>query len=794
QRAGAQITDSPIRLRDVAYVEDGLADLRSFARSNGKVSIGLGIQKLRGYNDVEIADRVKALVKELNPTLPQGMEIVVNYDSTKFTKDSIHETEMTLFLSAVVTGLVCWAFLGSWISTVNVLISIPTSIVGTFLCLYAFGFTLNFFTLLGLSLAVGIVVDDAIMVLENISRHHAMGKTRRQASLDGAREITFAAVAATLSVVAIFLPALFVSGPIGTFFFQLGITISCAVLLSLLESITLTPMRCSRFMRPKEKENRFTRAVDAGFSRLAHRYRRVLEWCLGHPWKVVLVSLALFVASLLIFPHLRKEMSPAQDTGSVMMRIRGKPDASLEYTARAVAQLEDFLRAQPEVLRFSSSIGGSNDVSTTQIFITLIDRSKREKQQKLLDRWREKFKDFKGMRVQFIDLSQGAFSTRRGTTIEVSLQGPQYSVLREKSEEIIKKMEESGEFTDVDSDYVEGSREYQIYPNREEASRRGVSVQDISQTVNAAAASVRQGYFTNGDRRYDIRLKFLPDQLKTPADLAKVQVRTSAGELVSLGDVTTAKEEKTKLTLTRNNRQRAVSLYANNTAKIPQDKAIDECLRICREILPDGYSAYPTGASQTQKESLGAFPSMLVLGLVVAYMILAVQFNSFVHPATVFLALPFTFTGAFLSLFLTNNSFNIYSGIGILLLMGIAKKNSILLVEFFNKQRQEYGLPLRDAVLEGGPIRLRPILMTSAATIAAALPAGLGLGPGAEVRIPLAVVVIGGVVVSTAFSLLVTPCAYVLFAKWERHTPGVEPEAPPKDPLPTPPGFDAPPV
>ncbi|SDU20599.1 hydrophobic/amphiphilic exporter-1, HAE1 family [Verrucomicrobium sp. GAS474] len=771
-RAGAQITDSQIHLRDVAYIEDGLADLRNFSRSNGKISLGLGVQKLRGYNEVEVADQVKALVDKINPTLPPGMSIVVNFDTTKFTRDSIHETEMTLVLSAIVTGLVCWAFLGSWTSTLNVLISIPTSIIGTFLCLYAFHFTLNFFTLLGLSLAVGIVVDDAIMVLENISRHYDMGKTRRQASLDGAREITFAAVAASLSVVAIFLPALFVSGPIGTFFFQLGITISCAVLLSLLESITLTPMRCSRFMRKKEAENAFTRRVDALFSRLAGHYRKTLEWCLRHPWKVVLISLGLFALSLFIFPQLKKEMSPPQDSGTVLMRVRGRPDASLEYTARSVAQLEDFLNAQPEVLHTSSNIGGANDVSTTQIFITLVDRKKRDKQQAIVERWRDKFKTMKGMRIQIIDVAQGAFSSRRGTNIEISIQGPEYTVMRDKSEEIIKRMEATKEFSDMDTDYIEGAREYRIYPDREAAARRGVSVQAISQTVNAAAASIRQGYFTNGDRRYDIRLKFLPEQLKAPSDLKNLQIRTDNGELIPLSEVTTAKEEKTSLTITRNNRQRAITLYANNTPSTAQDKAINDALKICREILPDGYSAYPTGASQTQKESLGALPGMLCLGLLVAYMILAVQFNSFVHPITVFLALPFTFTGAFLSLYLSHNSFNIYSGIGILLLMGIAKKNSILLVEFFNKQRQEYGLALHEAVLTGAPIRLRPILMTSAATIAAAFPAALGLGPGAEVRIPLAIVVIGGVAVSTAFSLLVIPCAYILFARWERHVPG----------------------
>jgi len=769
-RGPARIIDSNIRLRDVAYVEDGLADPRTFSRSNGKLSIGFSIQKQQQANEIETADRVKKVIDELNPTLPPGMHLTVNFDLTQFTKDVIHETEVTLVIAGIVTGLVCWAFLGSLTATLNVLISIPTSIIGSFFCLYVFHFTLNFFTLLGLSLAAGIVVDDAIMVLENITRHHSMGKTLRGAALDGAREITFAAAAASFTLVAIFSPSLFVGGTMGIYFYNFGLVLSCAVLISLLESITLTPMRCSRFMH-EEKENAFTRTVDSLFARFAKLYRRQLKWCLDNPLKILAVFSTLFIATLFasfsLFPNIEKEMAPSQDTGTVVMRVRLQPDVSLEQASHSLVQLEDFLRSQPEARIVTDSIGDGSDVSTAQIFITLVDRSHRERQPVIIDRWRKQLNAMQGLRIQIIDLSQSAFSTNRGTTLEISLQGPDYTVLQEKSEEIIGKMRASGEFTDMDTNTNSPVKEYRIAPDRQAAARAGISVQTIAQTITAATASVREGFFTNGDRRYDVRIKLLPEQLRTPEDLQKIQVRTESGELVSLGDVTTSSEKETFSSLNRTNRQRAVTLYANSATGVGQGKAIDDALKLCQETLPPGYQAYPTGSSATQKDSFGMFPVMLGLGLLIAYMIMAVQFNSFVHPTTVFLALPFTFTGAFFTLLITHSTFNIYSGIGILLLMGISMKNALLLVEFFNNQRRQFHLSPHGAVYNGAPIRLRPIIMTSCAAIASALPAALDPGPGIEVRFPIAAVVIGGVIISTACNLLVIPCAYVIFAHME---------------------------
>lgn len=770
RRGGAPIIDSTIHIGDVATVEDGLADIRRFSRADGQASIGLGIRKQRGYNDVQVAADVQKVAEELSKNLPPGMKLATRFDTTTFTRDAIHETEFTLLMSILITGFVCWAFLGSWRSTLNVLFSIPTSILGAFVVLYFFGFTLNFFTLLGLSLAIGIVVDDAIMVLENIVRHFQMGKDRVQASLDGAREITFAAVAATVSVVAIFSPVFFVGGMVGSFLYQFGVTISAAVLISLLEAITLTPMRCSQFMDEPEHESFVTRWVGRQFGRLARGYRKVLAICLRHRWKVVLTSLFLFLLSLSIFPLLSKELSPPQDTGAIMLQIRSKTGSSLDRTADLLKQVENYLGTLPYIKKTFSNVGGygGGEVTTGNIFVTLVDRHKRKlSQQQIIPQMRQELQKIKGLRIQVIDLSLGMFSTKRGTAIELSLRGPDYAVLRDKSREIINRMEKAGEFTDMDTDYREGVQELRVIPDRDKAAQSNVSVQTIADTLNAAIGGIRVGKYTNEDRRYDVRIRLKPEQWQTPADVEKLMVRTSYGEIIPVSSVTTTQTVSTIQSVTRENRQRAITLFANNKPEVSGEKALDDAIRICRETLPEGYSVEVTGASQSNRETFAGMNFILVLGFVVAYMILAAQFNSFLHPVTVLTAIPFTFTGAFLSLYVTHYSVNLYSGIGIILLMGIAKKNAILLVEFFNKLRYAHGKTLEEAVLEGGPTRLRPILMTSLATIAAAVPAVLGLGPGSEVRAPLASVVIGGVAVSTAFTLLVVPCVYSLFSRWE---------------------------
>jgi HAE1 family hydrophobic/amphiphilic exporter-1 len=775
QRGGARIYHSAIHLRDVATIEDGLAETRSMARSDGRLTLGVGIQKQHGENDVKVGQNVKAFIDQVNKELAVSapdLHINVNYDGTEFTEQAINETELTVLLSIIVTGLVCWAFLGSWTSTFNVLLSIPTSALGTFIVMDMFGFTINFFTLLGMSLAIGIVVDDAIMVLENIVRHFHMGKTARQAALDGAREITFAATASTISVIVVFLPVLLVSGVLGIFLFQFGMTISTAMALSLLEAITLTPMRCSQFMTAKEDESRFAHFVNRLFTLCARRYREILAFSLGHRWKVVTGALGLFALSLLSVMFLKKEFMPVQDIGIFIIQYQTPVGSSLEFTSKKAAQLESILKNEPSIRHFFVNIGGFEGGETNKgiSFISLKDRGDRkENQEQVMDNVRAEIAKQipNGFKAVIINPSNSFGGAKQGTSIELSVRGGDYAVLKEKVAEITKKFADSGLMTDIDTDFRDGVTEVHVEPDRERAAASGVSMQDISDTINVAIGGVRQGYFTNGIRRYDVRMRLLPEQWRTTADIDKLLIRTEYGELIPLSSVTRVTEEKSLLTITREMRERAINIYANAATGKSLDKVMEFARQTGKDVLPPGYRMTEVGASKEVVSAFVNFIFTLVLGLLVSYMVLAVQFNSFIHPVPVMIALPFTVTGAFLALLVTHNSINLYSFIGVFVLMGISLKNSILLVEFFNKQRREYGRSLREAILEGGPIRLRPIVMTSTATVAASIIPALGIGPGAEVRVSMAVVIIGGVVISTLFSLIVVPCLYALMAPTE---------------------------
>jgi len=772
QRGGQRIYHSNIHLRDVARIEDGLNDVRSLAWSDGKLTLGLGIQKTHGFNDVKVGLAVRDFItqadKEMAVTDPD-MNLYVSFDSTKFTGEAIHETEITVLLSIAITSLVCWAFLGSWTSTLNVLLSIPVSALGTFIVMRILGFTINFFTLLGMSLAIGIVVDDAIMVLENIVRHFHMGKTARQAALDGAREISFAAIAATTSVIMVFVPVLLVNGFIGVFLFQFGMTISTAVALSLLEAITLTPMRCSQFMTAKEDEYRFAIWVNRTFAAFARQYGRVLAFSLRHRWKVVGIALLLFAASMASIPLIKTEFVPTQDVGMIILNFQTPVGSSLTLTSGKAAELEKILAGNPSILHYFVNVGGFGGGETNKgmAFISLKDRKDRtQTQQQIMDAVRDEIKKKipKDFTATLINPSGSFGGSRNGNNLELSIRGPDYRVLKEKSDAMVKIFKDSKLMTDVDTDFRDGITEVHVVPDRDKAAASGVNVQDVADTINTAIGGVRDGFFTNGIRRYDVRIRLEPEQWRTPDDIDKLLVRTDYGELIPLSSVTHVTEEKSRLTITREMRERAINIWANTATGVSLDKAMTFARKTAKDTLPDGYHLAEIGASKDVIEAFEDFIFTLVLGLVISYMVLAVQFNSFIHPIPVMIALPFSLTGALLSLLITHNTLNLYSFIGIIVLMGITLKNSILLVEFFNKQRYEHGKSRREAILLGAPIRLRPIVMTSAATVAASIVPALGIGPGAEVRVAMAVVIIGGVTVSTLFSLLVVPCLYDLMA------------------------------
>lgn len=772
---------NPIPLSSVAKVEEGVADAMQFARSNGKPAVGLGIIKQRGANAVAVARAIRTRLTAVQKDLPEGTTFVINYDGTRFVEDAIHELVLTLILAAVLTSLVCWLFLGSWASTFNVLLAIPTSVLGSFIVMYFSNFTLNTFTLLGLSLAIGIVVDDAIMVLENIIRHREMGKNRVDAALFGAREITFAALATSVSLVAIFLPIAFVEGLIGQFLFQFGVTMSAAVMISLLEALTLTPMRAALFKDAEKSKNRVAVAFDSVYERWRDRYARGLAVVLNHRWKTLIASLVFFILSFGSAAFLKGEFQPAQDMSAATILLNNPPGSGVSFTNERILKIEKFLAERSEVSAYFVAAGGfsGGEPHAAMIFVELhrpgkrgVDATKKKEltQAEFIDVTREFLNASVPESKPIVqDPSQQGFGGggSKGFPAEFTIQGPDWIKLGDFSKQIVAQLKQDGVMTDVDSDLLYGAPEVHIVPDRQKASEHGVDVASIGTVINTLLGGTIAGSFPKGGHRYDIRVKAFEEDRSPGERLSEFTVRNNRGQLVSLSQLVTVKESTVASTISRKNRRRTVMIYGNLGKGLSQQEVLKKAEEVSKKILQPEYVFQLAGSAEEFQQGFISFMTALVMGFVVAYMILASQFNSFLHPITVFMAMPFSFSGAFLALLATRQSMNMFSMIGLILLMGIVKKNSILLVDFTNKRREE-GLEPKEALQEACPTRLRPILMTSLATIAGALPAALTLGPGAEVRQPMAVAVIGGVLVSTLLTLFVVPCVYSLLSRFDR--------------------------
>ncbi|MBI3828596.1 MAG: efflux RND transporter permease subunit [Planctomycetes bacterium] len=868
----AEHNGAPILLKDVALVQDGFEDERRYARIDGIPAQGLGIVKQHGANSVALAEAVRDRVKELNKTIPAGMEISIRADNTRYIEEAINETEFTLVLSVFLTALVCWVFLGSLSSTFNVIMAIPVSVFGTFALMYFCGFTLNTFTLLALSLSIGIVVDDAVMVLENIYRHAEMRKDRVTAAREGAEEISFAALAATLAIIAIFLPVAFMKGVIGKFFFQFGVVLSVAVAISLLEALTLAPARCSQFLTVSHRGNLIERAMEIIFNFISGIYKRMLGYMLhlrsmyvgkivgaasacaalaaggfltwysgsgiygyfasgqtqdfnmllalvlvvglfllysgigmlslvvsreAFPLGALLVlmlSIAIFGASMTLFTKLPAEMVPPQDQGVFMARVVCPVGSSISYTDDVVKRLDDIIRKHPEIdSSFAISGGFGGEANEGLSFVTMKPSKERPifkptmpeglswpmtwfwpmrngphpiTQQETMQSLRKEFNVFPGTNIVLVDFSQSGFasSKRGGAAIDFSIRGPDWDKLGALATNFAEQMRASNVMVDVDTDYRVGMPEVQIFPNRSKMLSHNVDVQSVGDVINALIGGAKIAQFKDNGRRYDVRIRLLKSERVRPEDVGGLYVRNTAGSLVKMSDLVDIAVKPSLQSITRLNRERAVSMYGNPAPGHSQDEALNIVQNLAAE-LPKDYHITFSGNSLAFKESIDSLNFALLLGLAVAYMVLASQFNSFLHPITVLSALPFSLTGALLGLYIMGQSINVYSMIGIILLMGIVKKNSILLVDFTNQVRAQ-GKDRESALLEACPTRLRPILMTSMATIAGAMPGAMSLGPGGELRIPMSVAVIGGVIVSTLLTLFVVPCFYSLADEW----------------------------
>lgn len=784
---------------DVALVEDGLEDIRSFGRANGEPAVGMGVLKQPGTNSVEIAKLVKKKMKELEKELPEGMKLQVRFDATLFVEDAAKEMNFIIVLSVILTAVVCWMFLGSIGSAVNVFLTIPMSIIGSFFVMKAMGFTLNMFTFLALTLVIGIVVDDAIMVIENITRHREMGENRIRAALKGSREITFAAIAATIAILAIFVPVIFMKGVIGKYFFQFGVTISVAVMISLLGALTLTPMYAAQFL-PEKHTKANVPFLDKFMEDFRIWYKKVLEFCLNNRWsalsvkfkgsnfiirrgleawydhrqRIVLFSLLFFALSLIFAVLVKKEFVPSMNMDSITINIRTPPGSSINYTNSVIQEAEKIVSARPEVEGYFANVGGwSTSVSVTLKKPGKMPKDPKKKrpltQQEISAELRNEIKKIKGVAgVSIQDWSQAGLTARRGFPIEFTLKGPEWNRLIELSAKLTEDMEKSGLMVDAETDYRPGVNEVVIRPDRKMLFERGLTIESVSTAINSLYGGITAGKFTKDGKRYDIKVMLDPAKRTDINDVKKIYVRNNRGELIRLSEVITLSEEPTINSITRLDRDRAIRISANVATGKSQGDAMSVVDKLSK-ALPEGYVSVYTGSTQTFKESFDSLWMALFLGIFVAYMVLGSQFNSFVHPISVLMALPFSASGAFIALFLTGKTLNIYSAIGLILLMGIVKKNSILLVDFTNQRRDE-GMDVKTALMDACPTRLRPIIMTSVSTIAAAIPPALAAGVGAATRVPMSVAIIGGVLFSTFLTLFVVPCVYSLLTGVESRT------------------------
>ncbi|HEK85316.1 MAG TPA: efflux RND transporter permease subunit [Candidatus Aminicenantes bacterium] len=763
-----EVNGAPVYVGDVALVEDGFEDVRRIARLNGVPAQGLGVKKQRGANAVGVAKAVKRAVDEYQKTLPEGLRVDIVYDATRFIEDSVKEIEFELLLSVILTALVCWMFLGSLSSTLNVILAIPMSLLGTVAVIYFLGFTFNTFTLLGMALAVGIVVDDAIMVMENIFRHREGGKSLIRAALEGTHEITAAALAATLAVIAIFIPVVFVKGIIGRFFLQFGITLCLAVLLSYLEAITLAPARCSQFLKTsKERRSHLGRLVDESFSRLSVLYGKTLQKSLARPGLILILAAILFLISIVVFIKMPSEFVPSQDLNRLMIRLQTAVGSDITEADRLVQKAENIVASHPEVKLMWASVGGMGGGGVNQgfIMVTLVPpRERKLTQNQIAAQFRRELNQIPGIRAVIQDLSQQGFTAQRGFPVEFSVRGANWDELVNISLDVMEKLRASGLVTDVDTDYQVGMPELRVEPDRNLCADLGVSIDEVATTLNALVGGVRVGKYSTGGRRIDVRLKLMAMQRSRPEDIARLRVRARNQELIPLSALVSYKEEPALQAITRKDRERAISFFANVAPGHSQNEAL-KYVETLGKNLPVGYRIVLGGSSLAFQESMSSLLFAMLLGIIVAYMILASQFNSYIDPVTIITILPLSIAGAVFALLIAHQSLNVFSMIGLLLLMGIVKKNSIILVDYANAFRDK-GVNPREAMEKAGPIRLRPILMTATATLMAAIPPALGLGSGSEIRKPMSIAVIGGLVLSTLLSLVVVPSFYVLADKW----------------------------
>jgi len=750
-----------IRLGEVATIELGAAENRKQFRGNGVPMVGLGIIKQSNANTLAVARAVKAERERVNESLPPGIQLLQSFDSSLFIESSVKEVYKTLFIAAGLVVVVILVFLGDLRAMLIPAATLPVSLIATFIVLYFFGYSINLLTLLALVLAIGLVVDDAIVVLENIHRRIRAGESPLVAAYRGSRQVGFAVIATTLVLVAVFVPITFIQDDVGRLFGEFAIAMAAAVLFSSLVALTLSPAMSSQLLAPDTREHGFGRA----FLRAQEAYRGMLGRVLHHPWIALAVIGVVLMLSYLLYRAIPSEFAPPEDRGSFFMFITAPEGSSYEYTQGQVDIIENRLmplvdNGSIERMLLRVPGGFTRTESYNQavgIFVLAHWDTGRPSGWEILGDISARIRDVTGVRA-FPTMPQG-LGGRFEKPVQFVIGGSTYAELAEWRDRMLEGIEKNPRLTGVDHDYKETKPQLRVHIDRDRAGDIGVSVESIGRTLETLLGSRRVTKFTMNGEEYDVILEGLDDTKRTTGDVSNIYVRARSGALVPLASVASIEEFADADSLNRYNRTRAITIEANLTPGYALGEAIAFLEQLAREVLPGRAVIDLKGESRDFRESGRSVYLIFALSLLVVYLVLAAQFESFLHPLIIMLTVPLAVAGALAGLWATGQTLNIYSQIGIIMLVGLAAKNGILIVEFANQLRVE-GLEREEALLQAAALRLRPIVMTSITTIMGAVPLVLSTGAGSETRYVIGIVVVFGVIVSSALSLLVVPLMY----------------------------------
>jgi len=764
----ADYKGAPVRLRDVGYVRDGEEEPRTLSRLDDNSAISLLIRKQSGTNTVEVTDRVKEKLEVIKEFLPGDINIEIVKDQSRFIKRSVSQVEEHLVLGAFLASIIILLFIRNLKTAFIAALAIPTSIIATFFAMRYMGFTLNNMTLLALSVCTGIVIDDAIIVLENIFRHiEEEGKTPFEAAISGTKEIALAVMATTLSLVVIFLPVAFMGGLVGRFWKSFGLTATIAIGVSLLVSFTLTPMLSSRLLKKtnnthkgKSKESRFYSLMEKG-------YLSMLKWCLDHRATVIILAIALFFSTVLIMKFLKGEFIVDDDMSEFEVVVETPPGSSLEKSNEIVQGVESELRKISEVEHIFTTIGVrgqyQSNVTDVSIYVGLKHLSERERnQQAIMQDARMRLKKYAGLRLSVQNLNLISGGGFRQTPFNLIIRGPELEKLDEYSKTLIKRLSAIPGFVDADTGQALRHPETQVIIDRNKASDLNVKIDTIASGLRTMIGGEKISLFREGDEQYNVRLRLAADYRKDTKQIENLTVPAADGNLVKVSNITTLISGTSPAQIDRFAQERQITVVSNLFGK-PLGEAITQANAILKEMnLPPAYNTEYLGRGKLMQEAFVNFMLAFVLSLIFIYIVLAAQFESFLHPLTImvsiFLSIPF----GLLSLLIFGSSLNIYSFMGMFVLIGVVKKNAILVVDYTNTLRAR-GMPIYNAQIEANRVRLRPILMTTFAIIAGLIPVAISKGDGSSSRASMAIAVVGGQALCLLITLLVIPVVYSMF-------------------------------